>query len=89
MEIIEPKKENVTREEWEYWSMKDSILFCFTVITTIGYGNVAPQTFNGQLFVIGYGLVGVPCAMLVIANLGKFLAELLKVINKKLFRCAK
>lgn len=23
-------------EDWEYWSMKDSVLFCFTVITTIG-----------------------------------------------------
>ncbi|CAD5213058.1 unnamed protein product [Bursaphelenchus okinawaensis] len=79
---------NTTTTEWEYWSLKDSILFCFTVITTIGYGNVAPQTFNGQLFVIIYGLIGVPFAMLVIANLGKFLAELLKCINKKMYKCA-
>lgn len=76
-------------EEWEYWSLKDSVLFCFTVITTIGYGNVAPQTMNGQLFVIFYGLVGVPCTMLVIANLGKFLAELLRAANRRLYRCCR
>ena len=43
--------------EWVYWSMRDSLLFCFTVITTIGYGNVAPQTMRGQIFVIIYGHV--------------------------------
>ncbi|VDM25190.1 unnamed protein product [Toxocara canis] len=56
----------------------DSILFCFTVITTIGYGNVAPKTTEGRLFVIIYGLIGIPFTMLAIANLGKFLAEMLK-----------
>jgi hypothetical protein len=71
-------------DHWEYWTMKDSILFCFTVITTIGYGNVAPQTTRGRLFVIFYGLIGVPCTMLVIANLGKFLAQLLKSFLKSL-----
>jgi len=65
-------------DEWEYWSLTDSVLFCFTVITTIGYGNVAPRTTEGRLFVIFYGLIGVPFTMLVIANLGKFLAELLR-----------
>ena len=30
--------------DWEYWTLKDSILFCFTIVTTIGYGNVAPQS---------------------------------------------
>ena len=42
-----------------------------------GYGNVAPQKVEGQLFVILYGLFGVPFTMVVIANLGKFLAEML------------
>lgn len=32
-----------TSDEWDYWSMKDSVLFCFTVITTIGYGNVGSE----------------------------------------------
>ncbi|KJH46098.1 Ion channel [Dictyocaulus viviparus] len=63
---------------YHYWTLMDSVLFCFTVITTIGYGNVAPRTFNGRLFVILYGLIGIPFTMLAIANLGKFLATVLR-----------
>ncbi|EYB81016.1 hypothetical protein Y032_0394g619 [Ancylostoma ceylanicum] len=74
---------------YEYWSLMDSVLFCFTVITTIGYGNVAPRTFNGRLFVILYGLVGVPFTMLAIANLGKFLATVLKSWTRPFVRCAR
>uniref|UniRef100_A0AC35TZE3 Potassium channel subfamily K member 18 n=1 Tax=Rhabditophanes sp. KR3021 TaxID=114890 RepID=A0AC35TZE3_9BILA len=80
-------------EGFTYWSLMDSLLFCFTVITTIGYGNTAPQTTNGRLFVIFYGLIGVPFTMLVIANLGKFLAEILKQWTKPFYllfkKCAK
>ncbi|CAI4221847.1 unnamed protein product, partial [Auanema sp. JU1783] len=74
-------------EELEYWSIMDSVLFCFTVITTIGYGNVAPRTFHGRLFVILYGLVGVPFTMLALANLGKFLATVLKTWTKPFVNC--
>ncbi|PIO57253.1 Ion channel [Teladorsagia circumcincta] len=61
----------------EPWSFMDSLLFAFTVITTIGYGNVAPRTFGGRLFVIGYGLIGIPFTLLAIADLGKFLSEMM------------
>ncbi|GMR49891.1 hypothetical protein PMAYCL1PPCAC_20086 [Pristionchus mayeri] len=70
------------------WKWTDAVLFCFTVITTIGYGNVAPRTFEGRLFVIFYGLIGVPFTMLAIANLGKFLAALLKSWTRPFIRCA-
>ncbi|KAK6024658.1 hypothetical protein OSTOST_09529, partial [Ostertagia ostertagi] len=39
------------------------------------YGNVAPRSFGGRLFVIGYGLIGIPFTLLAIADLGKFLSE--------------
>ncbi|VDK86782.1 unnamed protein product, partial [Litomosoides sigmodontis] len=69
-----------------YWSLMDAIVFCFTVITTIGYGNVAPKTMEGRLFVIAYGVVGIPFTMLAIASLGKFLAEILKGITQLITR---
>ncbi|KAL3981534.1 Ion channel family protein [Acanthocheilonema viteae] len=81
-------------DDYFYWSLMDSIVFCFTVITTIGYGNVAPKTMQGRLFVIAYGVLGIPFTMLAIASLGKFLAEILKGITqlsarlvKKIFCC--
>uniref|UniRef100_A0A2K6W7A5 Potassium channel domain-containing protein n=1 Tax=Onchocerca volvulus TaxID=6282 RepID=A0A2K6W7A5_ONCVO len=69
-------------DDYFYWSLMDSIVFCFTVITTIGYGNVAPKTMGGRLFVIGYGVLGIPFTMLAIASLGKFLAGILKEITQ-------
>ncbi|KAK6051231.1 Ion channel [Cooperia oncophora] len=60
----------------------DSLLFAFTVITTIGYGNVAPRSFSGRLFVIGYGLIGIPFTLLAIADLGKFLSEMMSKWSK-------
>ncbi|CCO25643.1 Potassium channel domain-containing protein [Caenorhabditis elegans] len=71
-------KKFVIVDGFEQWTTTDAILFCFTVITTIGYGNVAPQSFWGRVFVIIYGTIGIPTAMMAIANVGKFLATLLK-----------
>lgn len=68
---------NEPREYVKPWSFSDSILFAFTVITTIGYGNVAPQTFSGRLFCIFYGLIGIPFTLLAIADLGKFISEVI------------
>ncbi|KAE9553497.1 hypothetical protein FO519_003289 [Halicephalobus sp. NKZ332] len=67
-------------ESQEYikpWSFSESVLFAFTVITTIGYGNVAPRTFSGRLFCILYGLIGIPFTLLAIADLGKFISEVI------------
>ncbi|KAF8371491.1 egl-23 [Pristionchus pacificus] len=76
--------ESVGEEDEEVvpWSFVDALLFTFTVITTIGYGNVAPRTFEGRLFVIFYGLVGIPFTLLAIADLGKFLSEIMYTCSR-------
>ncbi|XP_012660351.1 potassium channel subfamily K member 5 isoform X2 [Otolemur garnettii] len=48
------------------------MIFAATVITTIGYGNVAPKTPAGRLFCVFYGLFGVPLCLTWISALGKF-----------------
>uniref|UniRef100_A0A914V6R4 Potassium channel domain-containing protein n=1 Tax=Plectus sambesii TaxID=2011161 RepID=A0A914V6R4_9BILA len=75
-----PMNDTVT---YSTWSIPDAFLFSFTVITTIGYGNIAPKTFGGRLFCIFYGLFGIPLTMLAIADLGKFLAELATKLSMK------
>lgn len=42
----------------EKWSIVQAIFFCSTVITTIGYGNLAPVTFKGRIFCMFYALIG-------------------------------
>ncbi|XP_051852839.1 potassium channel subfamily K member 5 [Antechinus flavipes] len=54
------------------WNWPNAVIFAATVITTIGYGNVAPKTPAGRLFCIFYGLFGVPLCLTWINALGKF-----------------
>ena len=39
-------------------SWLDAIYFCFISLTTIGYGDIAPQTDLGKVFTIFYVLMG-------------------------------
>lgn len=52
------------------WSLWGSLYYCFTVYTTIGYGNLFPSTFLGQAFTIIYGTIGIPLCLVVISHLG-------------------
>lgn len=54
------------------WNWPNAVIFAATVITTIGYGNIAPKTSAGQMFCIFYGLFGVPLCLTWASALGKF-----------------
>ncbi|XP_028855343.1 potassium channel subfamily K member 5-like isoform X2 [Denticeps clupeoides] len=54
------------------WNWPNAVIFAATVITTIGYGNIAPKTAPGRVFCIFYGLFGVPLCFTWISELGKF-----------------
>ena len=41
------------------WNFKDAIYFAATVVTTIGYGSIAPSTDIGRIFVYVYGIFGI------------------------------
>jgi Na+/melibiose symporter-like transporter len=43
----------------EGWSWLDSIYFCVITLSTIGYGDFAPQTPEGKLFTIFYVIIGI------------------------------
>ncbi|KAI6175922.1 hypothetical protein M3Y97_00743200 [Aphelenchoides bicaudatus] len=69
-------------EKEEYgWTLHNSVVFTYTLITTIGYGHVAPQTTYGRAFCLVYGLIGVPLALLTIADIGLFLSKLIHKIS--------
>ncbi|CAG9534428.1 unnamed protein product [Cercopithifilaria johnstoni] len=53
----------------------DIILFSFTTIATIGYGNITPSTPWAQLFCIVFSIFGIPMTLLTLANLGKYLTK--------------
>jgi hypothetical protein len=40
------------------WDLQGSVFFMFQMVTTIGYGNQAPQTKGGKMFALFYTLLG-------------------------------
>jgi voltage-gated potassium channel len=42
----------------EGWARLDAVYFSVMTISTVGYGDFAPQTVIGKVFTIGYVLVG-------------------------------
>ena len=43
----------------EHWGWLDAFYFCTITLTTIGYGDLVPQTDAGKLFDIFYVLIGI------------------------------
>ncbi|XP_067841267.1 potassium channel subfamily K member 5a isoform X2 [Heptranchias perlo] len=68
------------------WNWPNAVIFAATVITTIGYGNIAPKTSSGRLFCIFYGLFGAPLCLSWISALGKFFGGRAKKLGEALTR---
>ncbi|VDL96131.1 unnamed protein product [Schistocephalus solidus] len=63
------------------WSMWGSIYYCITLFSTIGYGNVYPNTTIGRVLTIGYCLLAIPLCTLVFSRISKIIVRFLKAIN--------
>ncbi|TRY86331.1 hypothetical protein DNTS_016135 [Danionella cerebrum] len=75
----------VTEEvQFNNWNWENAVIFAATVITTIGYGNVAPKTTGGRLFCILYGLCGIPLCLTWISELGTFFGGRTKRLSQVL-----
>ncbi|XP_044071298.1 potassium channel subfamily K member 18 isoform X1 [Siniperca chuatsi] len=59
------------------WNFFGSMFFCCTVFTTVGYGEIFPVTLPGKVVCVLYAMVGIPLMLLVILDVGDFLAMLM------------
>lgn len=57
------------------WNIYNSIFFCMTVTTTIGYGNLSPVTAWGRVVCVIYALLGIPLTLALLAIVGKILGD--------------
>lgn len=68
------------------WDWANSVIFAASIVTTIGYGNVAPKTKGGRVFCIVYGLCGIPLCLVWISRLGSFFGDRAKRLSGILIR---
>uniref|UniRef100_A0A7N4UYJ3 Potassium two pore domain channel subfamily K member 10 n=2 Tax=Sarcophilus harrisii TaxID=9305 RepID=A0A7N4UYJ3_SARHA len=74
-----------------HWDLGSAFFFAGTVITTIGYGNIAPSTEGGKIFCILYAIFGIPLFGFLLAGIGdqlgtifgKSIARVEQVFRKK------
>ncbi|KAJ8356192.1 hypothetical protein SKAU_G00189860 [Synaphobranchus kaupii] len=68
------------------WAWPKAIVFAATIVTTIGYGNIAPKTVGGRVFCIFYGLFGIPLCLTWISELGTFFGARAKKLGNYLLK---
>ncbi|VVC28924.1 Two pore domain potassium channel,Potassium channel domain [Cinara cedri] len=66
------------------WNFASSFLYSLTLITTIGYGSVTPQTPWGRVITIVYALIGIPLMLLYLSTMGETLAKNFRRIYSRL-----
>ncbi|ELW66085.1 Potassium channel subfamily K member 16 [Tupaia chinensis] len=76
---VNPKGNSTNPSNWDFGS---SFFFAGTVVTTIGYGNLAPSTDAGQIFCVFYALVGIPLNVIFLNHLGTGLRAHLATLER-------
>ncbi|KAK9509774.1 hypothetical protein O3M35_007012 [Rhynocoris fuscipes] len=73
--VLVPLSEGTSPFQLARWNHLQAIFFASTIITTIGYGNIVPETLAGRIFCIVYAMLGIPLCVTVIADLGSIAAN--------------
>jgi len=70
-------------QQIEGWSAIDAMYFCAATLTTVGYGDVVPQTNFGKIFTIFYMFSGIGVVLMVLASLGSAYLRSIERLSEK------
>ncbi|XP_012527659.2 myosin-2 heavy chain isoform X1 [Monomorium pharaonis] len=62
------------------WTFLNAVVYCLTVITTIGYGHISPSTDAGRAITIVYAIFGIPMFLIILADFGKLFTRGIKFL---------
>ncbi|XP_053255283.1 potassium channel subfamily K member 16-like isoform X1 [Podarcis raffonei] len=67
------------------WDFSTSFFFVGTMLSTIGYGNLCPQTKEGQLFCVLFALFGIPFNLICFNYIGTSISRLFESCAEKVY----
>ncbi|CAH1135041.1 unnamed protein product [Ceutorhynchus assimilis] len=70
------------------WTFPAALMFCLSIITMVGYGNMVPKTREGKILTMVYALFGIPLYVLYFKNMGQILAGSFKWIYRRIYECS-
>ncbi|KAF8362662.1 twk-3 [Pristionchus pacificus] len=62
-------------ENKDMWTLSSAVLFTSTTVIPVGYGYITPISPVSRLFVVVYGLIGIPLVLVTMADAGKFMSN--------------
>lgn len=71
----------------EIWTFPGALMYCLSVFTMIGYGNMYPRTQWGKAATVIYATFGIPLYILYFLNMGKVLAQTFRWLYTWLHNC--
>ena len=86
---VKYNKDNMSEceEQGNAWSLDDGLRYTVSLVTTIGYGDLAPKTQDGRLVTIFVGGLGIPLAFAAFLKCGKIAAYLVLCIYTQILAC--
>ncbi|XP_059156315.1 potassium channel subfamily K member 16-like isoform X2 [Physella acuta] len=79
-EIVYYVVENKTH--LDRWDFSGAFGFVVSVVTTIGFGNLAPFTSEGKAVCVVYAIFGIPLTLLVLGGIGEKMASFVYTIRR-------
>ncbi|XP_046753592.1 potassium channel subfamily K member 15 [Diprion similis] len=71
----------------DVWTFPAALMFCMSVFTMIGYGNIVPRTHLGRWVTVVYAVIGIPLYILYFMNMGKVLAQSFRWLYRRAHEC--
>ncbi|XP_048520286.1 potassium channel subfamily K member 18 isoform X2 [Dendroctonus ponderosae] len=69
------------------WTFAKAFLYSLTVLTTIGYGSIAPKTALGKAVTMGYAMLGIPLTLLYLSSVGSILSRVARGVFSRALCC--
>lgn len=73
----------------QQWTLSASLMYCLSVFSMIGYGNLVPRTDWGKIMTMIYAAFGIPLYILYFVSMGKVLASTFKWLYTWFHDCSR